>query len=99
MQGCILYCAEMMDVVLKKGSWYSYGDNRLGQERDRALQYLRENPLLCDEIEKSHLLEMKGNLNHQGSLRTFTKLIISVINILSDSRFDMDMFGNLEGRW
>ncbi|KAI8005822.1 hypothetical protein LOK49_LG07G03600 [Camellia lanceoleosa] len=30
-KGCILDCAEMMDVVLKKGSWYSYEDNRLGQ--------------------------------------------------------------------
>ncbi|KVI10311.1 AAA+ ATPase domain-containing protein [Cynara cardunculus var. scolymus] len=50
--GCILDCAEMMDIVLKKGSWYSYRDHRLGQGRDRALQYLRENLPLCDEIEK-----------------------------------------------
>ncbi|XP_047334406.1 DNA repair protein recA homolog 1, chloroplastic [Impatiens glandulifera] len=50
--GCVLDCAEMMDVVLKKGSWYSYGDQRLGQGRDRALQHLRENPVLCEEIEK-----------------------------------------------
>ncbi|KAK3042582.1 hypothetical protein RJ639_000834 [Escallonia herrerae] len=50
--GCILDCAEQMDVVLKKGSWYSYGDHRLGQGRDKALQYLRENPLLSGEIEK-----------------------------------------------
>ncbi|KAG4160926.1 hypothetical protein ERO13_D01G024500v2 [Gossypium hirsutum] len=50
--GCILDCAEMMDVVTKKGSWYSYGDHRLGQGRDRALQYLRDNPILRDEIEK-----------------------------------------------
>ncbi|KAK8622532.1 hypothetical protein V6N13_117442 [Hibiscus sabdariffa] len=50
--GCILDCAEMMDVVAKKGSWYSYGDHRLGQGRDKALQYLRDNPILCDEIEK-----------------------------------------------
>ncbi|OMO65834.1 hypothetical protein CCACVL1_21375 [Corchorus capsularis] len=50
--GCILDCAEMMDVVVKKGSWYSYGDHRLGQGRDKALQYLRDNPVLCDEIEK-----------------------------------------------
>ncbi|OIV99033.1 hypothetical protein TanjilG_32292 [Lupinus angustifolius] len=27
-KGCILDCAEMMDVVLKKGSWYRYGDHR-----------------------------------------------------------------------
>ncbi|GAB2278081.1 hypothetical protein Dimus_012778 [Dionaea muscipula] len=50
--GCILDCAEMMDVVSKKGSWYSYGDHRLGQGRDRALQYLREHPDVCNEIEK-----------------------------------------------
>ncbi|KAF3441121.1 hypothetical protein FNV43_RR15032 [Rhamnella rubrinervis] len=50
--GCILDCAEVMDVIVKKGSWYSYGDHRLGQGRDKALQYLRENPLLHDEIEK-----------------------------------------------
>ncbi|RWR88708.1 AAA+ ATPase domain-containing protein [Cinnamomum micranthum f. kanehirae] len=50
--GCILDCAEVMDVVVRKGSWYSYGDHRLGQGRDKALQYLRENPLLCNEIEK-----------------------------------------------
>lgn len=50
--GCVLDCAELMDVVLKKGSWYSYGDTRLGQGRDRALQYLRDNPLVADEIEK-----------------------------------------------
>ncbi|CAM8957751.1 unnamed protein product [Rhodiola kirilowii] len=50
--GCILDCAEMNDVVAKKGSWYSYGDHRLGQGRDKALQFLKENPLLCDEIEK-----------------------------------------------
>lgn len=28
MQGCILDCAEEMDIVVKKGSWYSYGDQR-----------------------------------------------------------------------
>ncbi|KAJ4981234.1 hypothetical protein NE237_032071 [Protea cynaroides] len=50
--GCILDCAELMDIVTKKGSWYGYGDHRLGQGRDKALQFLRENPDLCNEIEK-----------------------------------------------
>lgn len=61
--GCILDCAEMMDVVLKKGSWYSYGDHRLGQGREKALQFLRENPPICDEIEKivrSTMIEGNG---------------------------------------
>ncbi|KAF9588943.1 hypothetical protein IFM89_017622 [Coptis chinensis] len=50
--GCILDCAETMDLIVKKGSWYSYEEHRLGQGRDKALQHLRENPLLCSEIEK-----------------------------------------------
>ncbi|CAJ1978438.1 unnamed protein product [Sphenostylis stenocarpa] len=51
--GCILDCAEMMDIVSKKGSWYSYGDHRLGQGRDKAIQYLKENTYLLEEIEKA----------------------------------------------
>jgi len=50
--GCVLDCAELMEVVAKKGSWYSYKDVRLGQGREKALQYLRENPTISDEIEK-----------------------------------------------
>ncbi|KAI9185281.1 hypothetical protein LWI28_005824 [Acer negundo] len=65
--GCILDCAEMMDVVIKKGAWYSYGDHRLGQGRDKALQYLRDNPLLHDEIEKIVRSMMSDGTVHQGA--------------------------------
>ncbi|KAI8553122.1 hypothetical protein RHMOL_Rhmol06G0319900 [Rhododendron molle] len=68
--GCILDCAEMMDVVLKKGSWYSYGDHRLGQGRDRAMQYLKENPHLANEIEKiirPMMLEETGQVGSSPS--------------------------------
>ncbi|KAG6551126.1 hypothetical protein Mapa_007361 [Marchantia paleacea] len=51
-RGCILDCAEAVGVILKKGSWYSFGDTRLGQGRDRVVQFLRENPQICDNIEK-----------------------------------------------
>ncbi|RAL41083.1 hypothetical protein DM860_008781 [Cuscuta australis] len=50
--GCVLDCAEAMNIVMKKGSWYSYGDHRLGQGRDKALQYLRENTPVFEELEK-----------------------------------------------
>ncbi|KAI8007879.1 putative LRR receptor-like serine/threonine-protein kinase [Camellia lanceoleosa] len=45
---------------------------------------IMENATFLSMDNQSHLLEMKRNLNHQGSPRTFTKLIISVINILSE---------------
>ncbi|KAK3424672.1 hypothetical protein EUGRSUZ_F01448 [Eucalyptus grandis] len=65
--GCILDCAEMMDVVAKKGAWYSYADHRLGQGRDKALQYLRENPALHEEIEKMVRLRMAEGIGLVGS--------------------------------
>ena len=38
-------------MVVKSGAWYSYGDLRLGQGRENAKSFLRENPDLADEIE------------------------------------------------
>ena len=40
-----------LGVVEKSGSWYSYGKDRLGQGRDNACEFLRENPKIADEIE------------------------------------------------
>lgn len=65
--GCIVDCAEMMDVVVKKGSWYSYGDHRLGQGRDKALQYLRDNPHLQEEIEKKVRSTMTDGTVNMGT--------------------------------
>lgn len=49
--GCILDIAVDMNVVNKSGSWFSYNDNKLGQGRDKAVEYLKENPVLLAEIE------------------------------------------------
>jgi recombination protein RecA len=38
-------------IVKKSGSWFSYGDTRLGQGRDNVLNTLKENPDLFDELE------------------------------------------------
>jgi recombination protein RecA len=43
--------AAEMDVIEKAGSWYSYGETRLGQGKDNARQFLEENPDVADEIE------------------------------------------------
>jgi recombination protein RecA len=37
--------------VLKSGAWYNYGDVRLGQGRENAKQFLRDNPDVANEIE------------------------------------------------
>ena len=40
------------DIVNKAGSWYSYGDDRIGQGKDNAREFLRENPVMAEEIER-----------------------------------------------
>jgi recombination protein RecA len=50
-EGSVLDVAANNDVVLKSGAWYSYGDTRIGQGRENAKLYLKENPELTKEIE------------------------------------------------
>ncbi|WP_073027290.1 recombinase RecA [Lutispora thermophila] len=50
-EGSILDVAAANDIVQKSGAWYSYGDIRLGQGRENARQYLKDNPELTKEIE------------------------------------------------
>ncbi len=40
-----------LNLIKKSGSWYSYGDARLGQGRDAVKKMLADNPELCDELE------------------------------------------------
>ncbi|MGL4821082.1 MAG: recombinase RecA, partial [Bacilli bacterium] len=50
-EGEVLDMGADIDVVQKSGSWYSYKDERLGQGRENAKQFLRENPTLRQSIQ------------------------------------------------
>ncbi|MFA7572328.1 MAG: recombinase RecA [Lutispora sp.] len=50
-EGSILDVAANNDIILKSGAWYSYGDVRLGQGRENARQYLKDNPEITKEVE------------------------------------------------
>ncbi|MDZ4158558.1 MAG: recombinase RecA, partial [Anaerolineaceae bacterium] len=49
--GDIIDLGSGLDIIVKRGAFYSYGDIRLGQGRENAKEYLRQNPELCNEIE------------------------------------------------
>ncbi|MBR2500628.1 MAG: recombinase RecA [Clostridia bacterium] len=49
--GCIIDVAADKGVISKSGTWYNYGELRLGQGRENAKKYLGENPDLLAEIE------------------------------------------------
>ena len=50
-EGDVLDLAANIDIINKSGAWYSYGDLRLGQGRENAKIYIKENPELLLEIE------------------------------------------------
>lgn len=49
--GEILDQAVELDIVKKSGSWFSYGDTKLGQGRDAVKDVLKDNPELSEELE------------------------------------------------
>lgn len=63
--GNILDVAVEADIVKKAGAWYSYGEERLGQGRENAKEYLEDNPELLKEIE--HKVRLHYNLIEDDS--------------------------------
>jgi recombination protein RecA len=51
-EGSILDVACDYDIIDKAGAWFSYGEERLGQGRENAKAFLRDNPEVCDEVEE-----------------------------------------------
>ena len=64
----ISHCSLVVDIaaeaniIQKSGAWYSYGDQRIGQGRENAKLFLKDNPALLTEIEAKvkDFLGMKG---------------------------------------
>jgi recombination protein RecA len=50
--GEIIDMGTELEIMKKAGSWFSYGETRLGQGRDAVKALLKDNPELCEEIEK-----------------------------------------------
>ncbi len=51
-EGCVLDMAADLDIIQKAGSWYNYGDDKLGQGRDNSKLYLKQHPDMLQEIEE-----------------------------------------------
>lgn len=50
-EGCIIDLGVVKDIIDKSGSWFSYNGQRIGQGKDNARVFLRDNPAIRDEIE------------------------------------------------
>ncbi len=50
-EGCVVDVACEHGILARTGTWYSFGDTRLGQGRDNAREYLKQHPEVLAEIE------------------------------------------------
>ena len=50
-EGDILDLAAGINIIVKSGAWYAYEGTKIGQGRENAKQYLKDNPEICKEIE------------------------------------------------
>lgn len=63
-EGDILDLAADLGIINKSGAWYAYNSEKIGQGRENAKNYLRENPLICDEVEAK--VRAKYSLDEAG---------------------------------
>ncbi|NJR67871.1 MAG: recombinase RecA [Synechococcales cyanobacterium CRU_2_2] len=73
--GCLLDLAEETGIVIRKGAWYSYNGDNVGQGRDNTIIYLKDNPEAYKSIEAQvrEKLEMgiavsANTVGHPGSV-------------------------------
>ncbi|NBY35587.1 MAG: recombinase RecA, partial [Alphaproteobacteria bacterium] len=63
-EGEIIDIGVKYDFIEKSGSWFSYGDVRIGQGRENAKQYMKDNPAVAEELSekiKTQLLNSPAN--------------------------------------
>ena len=51
-EGEMIDIAVKLDLIEKSGAWFSYNNVRIGQGRENAKQYLKDNPAIYAEVEK-----------------------------------------------
>ena len=65
--GCLLDLAEEMDIIVRKGAWYSYKGDNIGQGRDNTINYMLENPEVAAEVEQKVRASINSGENGKGS--------------------------------
>jgi recombination protein RecA len=50
--GCLVDLAEEMSIIVRKGAWYSYQGENIGQGRDNTIKYMEDKPEFAQEVER-----------------------------------------------
>jgi recombination protein RecA len=80
--------------VQKAGAWFALGDTRLGQGRDAAKQYFRENPEVADEIERKIKEKLTGKEQAAPEPKTPTKTAVKATPKADRPRASVEVFAD-----
>lgn len=76
-EGCILDLALEQGIINKSGTWYSYGEDKIGQGKENAREYLKGNPDISRSIEEQirihHNLPLPGKVEPEQEIRDKVK--------------------------
>ena len=79
--GELVDLAVQLDIIQKSGSWFSMGDERIGQGRDSVKQYLMDNPEIADQVEA----KIRENLaQRQMARRAPAKAAIRAVDVSAE---------------
>ncbi len=81
--GSIIDLGVDMQIIEKKGTWFSYKSHRLGQGREAARDELKKNPSLVDEIEKI-ILERRSEKGFEIPISKKSEGVSEVVDALSE---------------
>jgi recombination protein RecA len=80
--------------VQKAGAWFAMGDTRLGQGRDAAKQFFRENPEIADEIEQKIKEKLTGKAQATPEAKTPAKATVKAAAKAEKPRASVEVFAD-----
>ena len=69
-EGDVIDLAVEMGIVEKAGTWYSYGDSRIGQGRENAKEYMKAHPETMKEVEEKIMIQVGLKKGETGDIAT-----------------------------
>lgn len=93
--GEVLDIATELDIIKKGGSWFSYGDRKLGQGRDNVKELLKNDPEFMAEIEEQ-ILQRKDELMNKNDKKKDKGKAASIAAAVAEESNDSDNSGILD---
>ena len=89
--GDLVDLAVKLDIIQKSGSWFSMGELRLGQGRDAARQYMKDNPEMAEKVEAEVRANAHKLMGRPG--KTSAKAAGKAVDVSADDFDDGDSDG------